>query len=101
MFGMGLGEILLVAIIAIVFLGPDKLPEAMVKTAKFFKKIKITVDDAKSTLEEEIGIDEVKKEAEKYQKQIEDVTHTVSKTSENSGREVKDLFQDLQKGPNA
>jgi sec-independent protein translocase protein TatB len=97
MFGMGLGEILLVAIIAIVFLGPDKLPDALVKTAKFFKKIKITVNDAKSTLEEEIGVDEVKQEAEKYKKSIENTTHEITKSKENSSREVKDLFDDLKK----
>ncbi|OQX73864.1 MAG: Sec-independent protein translocase TatB, partial [Campylobacteraceae bacterium 4484_4] len=43
MFGMSFGEILIIAIIAILFLGPDKLPEAMVKIAKFFKSFKKSI----------------------------------------------------------
>ncbi len=31
MFGMGFTEILMIAVVAIIFLGPDKLPSAMVK----------------------------------------------------------------------
>lgn len=37
MFGMGFTEILIIAIIAILFLGPDKLPSAMVEIAKFLE----------------------------------------------------------------
>ena len=40
MFGMGFSEVLVIAIIAIIFLGPEKLPDAMVKVAKFFKTVK-------------------------------------------------------------
>ncbi|MCD8476704.1 MAG: twin-arginine translocase TatA/TatE family subunit [Sulfurospirillum sp.] len=40
MFGLGFSEILVIAIIAILFLGPEKLPDAMVKGAKFFKSFK-------------------------------------------------------------
>jgi sec-independent protein translocase protein TatB len=98
MFGMGFGEILLVGIIAIVFLGPDKLPSTLVKVAKFFKKIKITVDDAKTTIEEEMGIDEVKKEAENYRMSIaqtsEEITNNVNSIN-SPGRDVKDLFGDI------
>ncbi len=38
MFGMGIGEILLIAIVAVLFLGPDKLPSTMVDIAKFFRQ---------------------------------------------------------------
>ena len=37
---MGFTEILLIAIVAILFLGPDKLPGAMVEIAKFIKGAK-------------------------------------------------------------
>ena len=50
MFGLGFMEILIIAIIAIIALGPDKLPDAMVQIAKFIRKFKTGLDDAKSTL---------------------------------------------------
>jgi sec-independent protein translocase protein TatB len=72
MFGMGFMEIFLIAIVAIIALGPDKLPTAMVEVAKFLKKFKSGVADAKSTLDNELNITEMKAEANKFKAQIED-----------------------------
>jgi sec-independent protein translocase protein TatB len=75
MFGMGFTEILLIAIVAILFLGPDKLPDAMIKIAKFMKSVKKAVGDAKSSLEEEMKISDLKEEALNYKKQLDDATN--------------------------
>ena len=72
MFGMGFMEIMLIAIIAVIALGPDKLPGAMVQVAKFFKKFKSGIEDAKSTLDNELNISDMKEEANKFKAQIED-----------------------------
>ncbi len=74
MFGIGFTEILLISIIAILFLGPDKLPETMVQIAKFIKGVKKTVGDAKGALEEEMKISELKEEALSYKKQLDSAT---------------------------
>jgi len=74
MFGIGFTEILLIAIIAILFLGPDKLPETMVQIAKFFKSVKKTVHEAKSSLEEEMRIADLKEEALQYKRQLDSAT---------------------------
>lgn len=66
MFGMGIGEIIIIAVIAVIVLGPDKLPSAMVNIAKFFKVFKQTINGAKSTFEQEIKIAELKEDAKKY-----------------------------------
>ena len=74
MFGLGFTEILLIAIIAIIFLGPDKLPEAMVNIAKFIKKTKNAISDAKQSLSEEVNIDELKREALGYKAELDKAT---------------------------
>ena len=74
MFGMGFTEILLVAVVAILFLGPDKLPDAMVKVAKFMKSVKKAIGDAKSSLDEEMKIADLKEEAMSYKKQLDDAS---------------------------
>ncbi len=81
MFGMGLSEIFLIVVVAILFLGPDKLPETMVQIAKFFRSVKRTVNDAKSSLEEELKISELKEEAFQYKKQLEEATHQLEKAT--------------------
>jgi len=71
MFGIGFTEILLISIIAILFLGPDKLPEALIQIAKFIKGVKKTVGEAKSSLDEELRIADLKEEALSYKKQLD------------------------------
>lgn len=75
MFGIGFTELLLIAIIAILFLGPDKLPETMVEIARFIKGVKKTIVEAKTSLEEEMKIADLKEEALHYKKQLDQATN--------------------------
>ena len=70
MFGMGFTEILIIAVIAILFLGPDKLPSAMVEVAKFFQNAKNTIGNVKDTIEEEMQVKDLKEEALAYKKEL-------------------------------
>ncbi|MFA6760767.1 MAG: Sec-independent protein translocase protein TatB [Sulfuricurvum sp.] len=72
MFDMGLSEIIMIAVVAIIFLGPEKLPSTMVKIAKFFKSTKETINSVKSSFEEELQIKSLKEEAQSYKKELED-----------------------------
>ncbi|HIC13186.1 MAG TPA: Sec-independent protein translocase subunit TatB [Sulfurimonas sp.] len=74
MFGMGFTEILIIAVIAILFLGPDKLPGAMISVAKFFKSATGAIGDLKDTFEEEMNVSDMKKEALAYKTQLNDAT---------------------------
>jgi len=74
MFGIGFTELLLISVIAILFLGPDKLPEALVDMAKFIKSVKKTITDAKDSFEEEVKLADLKEEALTYKKQLDDAT---------------------------
>ena len=71
---MGFTEILLIAVVAILFLGPDKLPNAMVEVAKFIKSAKKAITSAKTSIEEEVNIAELKQEALNYKAQLDSAT---------------------------
>ena len=93
MFGMGFTEILLIALVAIIALGPEKLPTAMVEIAKFINKFKTGIADAKATLDNELNISEMKAEANKFKAQIEDTkTSLVADTKIDLG--LKDIMND-------
>lgn len=79
MFGMGFTEILIVLVIAILFLGPEKLPTAIVDIAKFFKQMKTTVGSMKDSLEEEMNVTEIKEEALSYKKQLFEAQESLKK----------------------
>ncbi|MFP4332586.1 MAG: Sec-independent protein translocase protein TatB [Campylobacterales bacterium] len=82
MFGMGITEILFIAIIAIIFLGPEHLPKAMVEVAKLIKSVKKVVTDTKETIEKEVNITELKNEALDYKKMVEDGVGEFSKVGD-------------------
>lgn len=79
MFGMDMGELLVIAIVAIIFLGPDKLPDAMVKIAKFLKTFKNSINDVKSSFEQEMKIQELKEEALVYKKKLDEAATSARK----------------------
>lgn len=96
MFGMSFGEILIIAIIAILFLGPEKLPDAMVKIAKFFKTVKSSVNDVKSTFEQEMKIQELKDEALSYKKKLNEAATSARKViTFDELEEIKKSTQDV------
>ena len=96
MFGMGFAEILIIGVIAILFLGPDKLPETMIQIAKFFKSVKTTVASAKNSIEEELHIQEIKEEANSYKKQFVEATNELER---NSGiDEIRDGMTEVKEG---
>jgi len=70
MFGISLPEITIILIIAIIVLGPEKLPKVLVELAKYFKVIKKTINDAKSSFDQELRIAELKEDAKKYKESI-------------------------------
>lgn len=91
MFGMGFTEILIIAVIAILFMGPDKLPGAMVEIAKFFRTVKKTVGSVKDTLEEEMNVSEIKQEALAYKKELLDASDKLSKVTDIKGTIATEL----------
>ncbi|WP_100998245.1 Sec-independent protein translocase protein TatB [Helicobacter pylori] len=108
MFGMGFFEILVVLIVAIIFLGPEKFPQAVMDIVKFFRTVKKTLNDAKDTLDKEINIEEIKKETLEYQKLFENKVESLKGvkieeledakiTAENEIKSIQDLMQDYQR----
>ncbi len=94
MFGMSFGEILIIAVIAILFIGPDKLPETMVKIAKFFRSFKNTVHETKETIEQEIHLAELKEEAISYKETLDNAVNDFKLDSDVNI--VDDLHQSVQ-----
>ncbi|MCE3047001.1 Sec-independent protein translocase protein TatB [Helicobacter kayseriensis] len=105
MFGMGFFEIFAIIVIAIIFLGPDKLPQAMIDLAKFFKAVKKTLDDAKSNLDKELHLEELKKEALEYKSSLTQGLETLNKDTFDSFHSILDEkpkpSQELQDALNA
>ncbi|HIP29423.1 MAG TPA: Sec-independent protein translocase subunit TatB [Sulfurospirillum arcachonense] len=108
MFGMSFAEIMVIAVIGVLFLGPDKLPSTMVQIAKFFKSFKSSINDAKSSFEQEIKIQELKEETLEYKKKLDSAATSMRKTVtfdelediKQSTMGVTDTFKDIKESMN-
>ncbi|EOI1685057.1 Sec-independent protein translocase protein TatB [Campylobacter coli] len=90
---MSFGEIIAILIVAILVLGPDKLPEAIVQIAKILKALKRNIDDAKSSIEKEVRINDLKEEAKKYKDEFSSANENIRKKL--SFEEFDDLKRDI------
>lgn len=79
MFGISFSEMLIIAVVTIIVLGPDKLPKAMYEIAKFIKAFKKTIDDARSGIEQEMKIAELKEDAKKYKEKLAQTNENLRK----------------------
>lgn len=62
MFGIGFFEILVIAVLGLLVFGPEKLPEAIRTFAFGFSKAKRTWQATRRELEQELGMDDIRRE---------------------------------------
>ncbi|MEO1959108.1 MAG: Sec-independent protein translocase protein TatB [Nautiliaceae bacterium] len=78
MLDIGSTEFLFIIIIAIIVLGPEKLPEALKTTGKFIGKAKRMWRDATADIRREIELEEMKEEMKKYKEELEKLQRQVN-----------------------
>jgi len=63
MFGLGMGEIAIILVLALILLGPQKLPDAAKQLGKGLREFKKATDDLKHQFESELYATEASKPA--------------------------------------
>ena len=84
MFGIGLPELIIIAVVALIFIGPDKLPGVMRSIGKGLVELKRATSDVRSTvqeemqkIEEEIELKEVRESAQDFKNELGGVANKV------------------------
>ena len=72
MFDIGFTEIVLVAVIGLLILGPERMPVAVRTIGLWVGKIKRTVSGVQKEIQDELRVDEIRKKADENRKAIED-----------------------------
>ncbi len=85
MFGIGFQELILILVVALIVLGPSKLPEVARTIGKVYREIKNSIDDVKTSVMTDIYVSDIKKEVEdkKYVEPIKNKDEDFEKTFEN------------------
>ena len=107
MFGIGIPEMIVIAAVALVFIGPDKLPGVLRSIGKGLVELKRATSDVRTTvqnemhkIEEEIELNEVRKTAEDFSNDLGGIANkvaplTLSKMS--AGNELEKMADVLEK----
>ena len=84
MFGIGLPEMIIIAVVALIFIGPDKLPGVLRSIGRGLVELKRATSDVRSTvqeemhkIEEEIELKEVRESAQDFKNELGGVANKV------------------------
>ena len=84
MFGIGLPEMIIIAVVALIFIGPDKLPGVLRSIGKGLVELKRATSDVRSTvqeemqkIEEEIELKDVQESAQDFKNELGAVANKV------------------------
>ena len=72
MFDIGFSEILVIAVVALIVIGPERLPKVARTLGHLFGRMQRYVNDVKSDISREMELDELKK----LQTGIQDAAHS-------------------------
>lgn len=103
MFDIGFPELLLVSVVALLVVGPDRLPEAIRTMALWIGRLRRSFANIKQEIENEIGADEIRaqlynesimQDIKKSRETLEDVTKEVTDVIKQVDASVSDLKSD-------
>lgn len=93
MFDIGFWEIILISILGLVVLGPERLPSAIRSVARFVSSAKSMASNVKDELEHELKIQELQQNLKKAERMgMEDLSPELKKSVE----ELKDAAKSVQ-----
>ncbi len=97
MFDAGFAEVMVIAVIALLVIGPERLPEVAAKVGGWIGKAKAFVSSTKADIEREFEASKMKDILTEQKKEIEELRQMVSETQEDFRSNVDDakgLFED-------
>jgi len=84
MFDMGFAEMLIIGIVALLVIGPERLPSVARKTGTYVAKIKRFVSNVKSDVEREFRTDELQEMLKKQQEELSSLKDIVNETKKDA-----------------
>ena len=96
MFDIGFSELLVIAVITLIVMGPERLPETVRSISLWFGRMKQMIASARQELENEVGIDEIRRQLqnEKIMRDLdaakENIETTITDTQAAIDKEISD-----------
>lgn len=101
MFGLGVPELILIFIVALILFGPKRLPEIGRTLGKAMSEFKKATDELKNTVEREVRMDELRQLSSPMTTPVETVSRTEPVTTLRPVENVVSTPDETEKPPHA
>jgi sec-independent protein translocase protein TatB len=101
MFDMGFTEMMLIGIVALVVIGPEKLPGVARTTGKYFGRLKRFVTTVRADVEQELRADELRDILSKQQEELNSLKDSINVSSKAFEAEVAGVGKTTKTTPGA
>ena len=98
MFDIGFSEIVVIAVVALIVLGPERLPKAARTMGHLFGRLQRYVNDVKSDINREMELEELKKLQQEVKTAARDIEQSVSTAVSSVESGARDVEAQLNAG---
>jgi sec-independent protein translocase protein TatB len=98
MFDIGFSEIVVIAVVALIVLGPERLPKAARTMGHLFGRLQRYVNDVKSDINREMELEELKKLQQEVKSAARDIEQSVSTAVSSVESGARDVEAQLNAG---
>lgn len=95
MFDIGFSEIAVIGVVALVVLGPERLPKVMRTAGQWFGKLQRYVNDVKSDISREMELDELRKIQAEVKSAAAELQQSVQSATASIEATARDVKQEL------
>jgi sec-independent protein translocase protein TatB len=95
MFDIGFSEIVVIAVVALIVIGPERLPKAARTLGHLFGRLQRYVSDVKADISREMELDELRKLQQQVQSAAQEIQTSVSSAARDFESGVRSVERDL------
>jgi len=95
MFDIGFSEIVVIAVVALIVIGPERLPKAARTLGHLFGRLQRYVNDVKADINREMELDELRKLQQQVQSAARDIESSVSSAARDIEQSAQSVGDEL------
>ena len=101
MFDIGFSEIVVIAVVALIVIGPERLPKVARTLGHMFGRLQRYVNEVKADISREMELDELRKLQSQVQSAARDIEQSVSGAAREVESGVRSVEKELNEGATA
>lgn len=99
MFDIGFSEIVVCAVVALIVIGPERLPETVRTIGLWIGRLKRSMRDTRAEIERQIGVDDIRRQLhnEEIMRSLESARHDINSVIEHGQQTIHSTQQEIKR----